>query len=46
MLDTDLHRCPQIQKPIKPIAFGEKKQANFFPQTMLNCAFRRQAELK
>jgi hypothetical protein len=23
--DTDFHRCTQIQKPMNPIAFGEKK---------------------
>jgi hypothetical protein len=27
-------------------AHREKKQANFFPQTMLHCTFRRQADLK
>jgi hypothetical protein len=31
---------------MKPIAFGGKKQANFLPQTMLHCTFRRQADLK
>jgi hypothetical protein len=30
---------------MKPIAFGEKKQANFFPQTMLHRTFRSQADL-
>jgi hypothetical protein len=25
ILDTDLHRCTQIQKPMNPIALGEKK---------------------
>jgi hypothetical protein len=45
-LDTDFHRCTQIQKPIKPIAFGEKRQANLFPQTLLHCTFRCQAEIK
>jgi hypothetical protein len=30
---------------MKPIAFGEKKQANFFLQTILHGTFRRQAEL-
>jgi hypothetical protein len=29
-----------------PIAFGEKKQADLFPQTMLHYTFRRQADLK
>jgi len=26
ILDTDFPRCTQIQKPINPIAFGEKKK--------------------
>jgi hypothetical protein len=37
MLDTDFHRCTQIQKAINPVSFGEKKkQADFFPQTMMH----------
>jgi len=31
---------------MNPIAFGEKKQASFFPQTLLQDIFRRQADLK
>jgi hypothetical protein len=31
---------------MNPIAFGEKKQANFFLQTLLQDIFRRQADLK
>jgi hypothetical protein len=31
-VDTDFHRCTQIQKPMNPIACGDKKQANFFLQ--------------
>jgi len=31
---------------VKIIAFGEKKQPDFFLQTMLHCTFRRQADLK
>jgi hypothetical protein len=30
---------------MNPIAFGEKKQANFFLQAMRHCTFRRQADL-
>jgi hypothetical protein len=45
MLDTDFHRSTQIQKPINPSPSARKKQANFFPQAMLHCTFRRQAEL-
>jgi len=33
-------------KPMNPIAFGERKQANFFLQTILHDPFRRQADLK
>jgi len=25
IVDTDFHRCTQIQKPMTPIALGEKK---------------------
>jgi hypothetical protein len=31
---------------MNPIAFGEKKQANFFRQALLHDIFRRQADLK
>jgi hypothetical protein len=31
---------------MNPIAFGEKKRANFFLQNLLHYTFRRQADLK
>ena len=31
ILDTDFYRCTQIQKPMNPIAFGEKKTGKIFP---------------
>jgi hypothetical protein len=39
----DAHR---FKNQYSPSPSARKKQANFFPQTMLHCTFRRQADLK